>query len=297
MNALETIKNLSFGTELEYTGISRQMAAAAIKNVVGGSIQHTGGSYDAWEVRATDGRIWKAISDGSLGNFRNSAEIVTPILRYEDIDQLQKVVRELRKAGAKATRETSQHVHVGIADFSARQLANLARIYYKQEELILKAVGTWEHRLAHYTQPTEESFIERLERIKPQTMEELNRSWFGELNLAPVHYDGHRYHGLNLNNIWRIGTVEFRIFNGTTHAGEVKANIQLALAIAAKAKTAHNASSRHQRPFTTESAKYDFRVFLLRLGMIGDEFKTARLHLLKRLPGLAAWKRADQVPA
>jgi hypothetical protein len=32
------------------------------------------------------------------------------------------------------------------------------------------------------------------------------------------------------------------------------------------------------------------RVWLLGLGMIGDEFKTARLHLLKKLGGSAARK-------
>jgi hypothetical protein len=38
-------------------------------------------------------------------------------------------------------------------------------------------------------------------------------------------------------------------------------------------------------------------VFLLKLGLIGDEFKTARLHLMARLEGSAAWKgeRRDTV--
>jgi hypothetical protein len=31
-------------------------------------------------------------------------------------------------------------------------------------------------------------------------------------------------------------------------------------------------------------------VVLLHLGLIGDEFKTARLHLTKKLAGSAAWK-------
>lgn len=38
------------------------------------------------------------------------------------------------------------------------------------------------------------------------------------------------------------------------------------------------------------TSKYDFRCFLLRLGLIGPEFKTARLHLLANLSGSAAWK-------
>jgi len=55
------------------------------------------------------------------------------------------------------------------------------------------------------------------------------------------------------------------------------------LGIAAKALNGRAASSR-KRDFDPQSAKYDFRVFLLRLALIGDEFKTARLHLTIRWP-------------
>ena len=216
--------------------------------------------------------------------------MVTPILKWDDLETLQAVVRALRQAGAKTPSCTSQHVHVGIADFDARQIANIARIFYKQEELILKAAGTLERRLEHYTRRTDRAFIARLEQAKPTTREALNRAWFGYSNPHPEHYDHARYRDINLNNVWRMGTVEFRLFNGTTHAGEVKAHIQLCLAIAAKAKTATCASTKNQRPYNPESAKYDLRVFLLRLGMIGKEFKNTRMHLMKRMPGSAAWK-------
>ena len=233
---------------------------------------------------------WKAISDGSLTDRATSAEVVTPILKWDDLDTLQAVVRALRHAGAKTPDCTSQHVHVGIADFDARQIAHIARIFYKQEELILKAAGTLERRLQHYTRRTDRTFIERLERAKPTTREALNEAWFGYRNPNPSHYDGARYRDINLNNVWRMGTVEFRLFNGTTHAGEVKAHIQLCLAIAAKAKTAACASTKNQRPYNPASAKYDLRVFLLRLGLIGREFKNTRMHLMKRMPGSSAWK-------
>ncbi|MBQ9788436.1 MAG: hypothetical protein IJW31_02405 [Lentisphaeria bacterium] len=36
-----------------------------------------------------------------------------------------------------------------------RQIANIARIFYKQEELILNAAGTFETRLSHYTKRTD----------------------------------------------------------------------------------------------------------------------------------------------
>ncbi len=52
----------------------------------------------------------------------------------------------------------------------------------------------------------------------------------------------------------------------------MKAYVQLALALAAKARDSRAASSK-RREFNAATAKYDFRVFLLGLGMIGDEFK------------------------
>lgn len=113
--------------------------------------------------------------------------------------------------------------------------------------------------------------------------------------MHPAHYEKHRYYDLNLNNIWRTGTIEVRAANGSTHAGEIKANLILCLAIAAKALTAKSASSRNRREYDTRSAKYDMRVFLVcGLGLNGDEFKNVRMHLLKRLPGCAAWKNGER---
>ena len=174
--------------------------------------------------------------------------------------------------------------------FTARQIANLARIYYKQEALLLKAAGTHDSRLRRYTKPTDREFIARLEAAKPDTREELNKAWFGYENPHPEHYESSRYRSLNLNNVWRMGTVEFRLFNGVDHAGVAKCNIHLCLALAAKALTAKCASTKCPREFSETSAKYDLRVLLLRLGLIGNEFKSTRMHLLKNLPGSAAWK-------
>lgn len=291
---IENFEGLTFGTELEYNEITREKAALAIQSVVGGHAVHVGGSYDAWEVTATDGKIWKAVSDASIGYHNNSAEVVTPILTITDMPILQEVVRVLRAAGAKAAESCGQHVHIGVKDFSATQVANMVRLFYKQEELILKAVGTLHNRL-QYTKPTDRDFIKRLENFKPEDFNGLNTAWFGTFTPNPSHYDQHRYRAMNLNNIWSAKkTVEFRFFNSTTHAGEVKTNILLCLAMALKAKTAKSASARNPRPYAEASAKYDTRVFLLRIGMIGQDFKTARMHLLKRMPGSSAWKNGRE---
>ena len=84
------------------------------------------------------------------------------------------------------------------------------------------------------------------------------------------------------------------MFNSTLHAGEVKSYIQLCLAISHQALIQKSAS--HTRT-QSSNEKYTFRTWLLRLGLIGDEFKTARTHLLKNLDGNIAWKDPAQVEA
>jgi hypothetical protein len=176
-----------------------------------------------------------------------------------------------------------------MEDSTPEQVANLAKMFYKQEELILKALGTSDARLNQYTRRTDDAFINRISRRKPHTDSELNEAWFGYRNPNPAHYDHSRYRDLNLANLWRIKTAEVRCAEGSTHSGEIKSVIIFCLALAVKAKNS-KAASAAKREYNPASAKYDFRVFLLRLGLSGKEFKNVRYHLLKRLPGSAAWK-------
>jgi hypothetical protein len=105
-----------------------------------------------------------------------------------------------------------------------------------------------------------------------------------------IHYSSTRYRMLNFHSVFSKGTVEFRCFNSTTHAGEIKAYIQFCLAVSHQALTQRSAT---YKPVVTDNAKYTFRCWLLRLGLIGDEFKTARLHLMKHLEGNSAWRHAS----
>ena len=62
-------------------------------------------------------------------------------------------------------------------------------------------------------------------------------------------------------------------------------SLVLCLVISAQALN-QRCASRLKTYSTNE--KYTFRTWLLRLGLIGDEFKTARLHLLEHLEGCIA---------
>lgn len=287
------MKTLRFGIEIETIGQTRGRVAEAIRSVVGGTTRHVGTPtcYDPYEVIAADGRTWKVVADSSLDAPKDrQAEVVSPILRYEDIDTVQRVIRAIRKdARARSNSGCGIHIHVDAASFDAKALRNLVKIVNKQEALIEHALGITQTRRSRWCRGIDANFLAKIERERPSDLNALNEAWYGYRNTRPTHYDSTRYRGVNLHNVWFRGTVEFRWFQGCLHAGKVKAYLQFALALSAKAINAR-ASSSKKRALDPATAKYDFRVFLLGLGLIGDEFKTARLHLMSRLQGSAAWK-------
>jgi hypothetical protein len=284
-----SMKTLRFGIEIETVGLTREALARAIHSVVGGTV--TADYYqEASQVTDSRGRTWRVVRDASLSGGSYSGEIVSPVLTYDDIELLQSIIRAVRAAGARTDPSTGIHIHVDGSAFNAKSITNLVKFVFKQERLLEHVLGITSTRLERYCRPIEPAFMQRLEAHPPRDLREVQTAWYGTEHERPTRYHHTRYYGLNLNSLFFRGTIEFRYFNGTLHAGEVKAYLQLVLALAANALGSKAASSK-RREFDPATAKYDFRVVLLRLGLIGDEFKTARHHLTKRLAGSAAWKR------
>jgi hypothetical protein len=285
------LKDIRYGIEIETVKRTRKQVAWAIHSVVGGTVVRTHAGLDPWEVRNLAGRTWRVVSDASLSSVPEHlrAEVVSP---RPDLGRPPAAPRG--GAGRSPRRGQGQrptwnpHPH-RCRPFDGRHLGNLAKLVYKQEPLILHALGVSQQRLAHYARPINDDLIRQIEAQRPRTKDELNRLWYGRENRNPIHYDSSRYHGVNLHNVWYRGTVEFRWFEATLHAGCIKAYLQFCLSVAAKALNARSTSSR-KRVFNPASAKYDFRVFLLGLGLIGEEFKTARAHLMANMPGDVASK-------
>lgn len=205
-----------------------------------------------------------------------------------DIETIQTIVRKLREAGGLCNSSCGIHIHIDAAPYDAKTLRNLVNVVASKEDLIFKALGVDPRREADYCQKVDGRFLKRLNDEK----EDAADVWYmGYCERRSNHYHDSRYHALNLHAVFSHGTVEFRMFNSTLHAGKVKTYIQFALAVSAQALNQKNA-----RPVPTRSSneKYTFRTWLLRLGMIGDEFKTARKFLLENLDGNVAWRDPEQ---
>ena len=285
---------------MEMTGIPRRKAAEVIAAYFDTHEVYDSGTYDAYHVTDGQGRKWKVVSDASIhpaardgrsASTLYKVEVVSPICHYEDIETIQELVRKLRHAGACVNRSCGIHIHVDAAPHSVKTLRNLVNIMVSKEDLLYKALAVDVAREDHYCQKTDLSFLEELNRKKPKSIESFERMWYHGDSRSFDHYDESRYHALNLHSVFSKGTIEFRLFNGTMHAGKVKTYIQLSLAISHQALVQKSAS-----PSRTKSTneKYTFRTWLLRLGLIGDEFQTARKFLLENLEGGIAWKDPAQ---
>ncbi len=289
------MKNQNFGVEIELTGITRKEAAQVIANYFGTASAYAGTHYDTYTATDSKGRTWKVMSDGSINTEGKGSsyatEVVTPILQYEDIEDLQEILRQLRHKGAKANSSCGIHIHVGAEKHTPKTLRNLVNIMASKQELIYKALDIEPNRASTYCKKLDENFVNNVNRLKPSTASKLADLWYdGYHGSRDAHYNSNRYHGLNLHSVFTKGTVEFRLFNSTTHAGRLKTYIQFCLAI--------NSQALHQKyasPIATVSDNecYTFRTWLLRLGLIGDEFKTARKFLLENLEGDIAWRHAS----
>ena len=302
---IENMKTQTIGVEVEMNSITRRRAAQlAAEYFSTGRYENTAArnGYMTWSAWDAMGREWKFSRDSSIaGPDEEKCEMVTPILHYDDIELLQGLVRRLRKAGAKsdATRGCGVHIHIGANGHTAQTLRNLANIMASHEELLARALDLDRHRIDRYCRTVDPNFLRQLNRRKPTSMSALADIWYdsqGENYGRNQHYNGSRYHMLNYHATFTKGTIEFRLFqfdapadgkqNGL-HAGQLKSYIQLCLALSQLAKDVRTASPKPQQ---NENPKYAMRTWLLRLGFIGEEFKTARDLLTKRLDGDAAFR-------
>ena len=308
INAL-LMKNEDIGVEVEMGRISRGTACGITskyfhdKYDVPERVVHEGSHLDNWWCYGKpdhngNPRKWNFVSDGSASGVYGSitCEMVTPILLYDDIEDLQAIIRLLRHAGAKsgAHYNAGVHIHIGAkfdreGGCNAKSIRNLVNLIASHEPLICQAVAVTPSRQSDWARFVEPEFLRKINKNHPKTKADLERAWYG-FNGSHPHYDRSRYHLLNLHAIWDKGTIEFRCFefHDNLHAGELKAWIQLCMAMVSYSKIIAYASPK---PLDySENPKFFMNSWLKNMGLMGDEFKTCRKMLMKHLSGDPACK-------
>lgn len=297
------IKDQCFGVEVEMTGITREQAARTLAKYFGTQPHHHGGTYDSWIVKDPEGKEWKLMSDASIrtecktssgyeptDDYEYRVEMVTPKLTYPELLKLQECVRQVRHAGAKANDSCGIHVHVDAANHNRQSLKNLIGIMYSKEDILFKALQVNEARASRWCQKVREPMLQQARKLSADETTDLTQLeyiWYEGNVSNREHYNWTRYYALNLHSVFYRGTVEWRCFNSTLHAGKVAAYVNLCLAMSAQAIAQRSTVMRKTH---SDNELFTFRVWLVRIGLNGDEFKHTRDHLLAHLEGDRAWR-------
>lgn len=295
------LKNQLFGVEVEMAGITREKAAAIVAEVLGTTASRPDSTcYETRTIADQAARKWKVMRDSSICSIRNDdsnapmdeykVELVTPPLNYIDIELLQSIIRKLREAGAKSHSSCGIHIHVDGANHNPQSLRRLVNFMTSRQDLIYEAleIGNRANRWCH---KLNSALLAEMKKNKTLSKEKAEQIWYSSANdgysggVSHDHYNTTRYHGVNLHSYFSKGTVEFRLFNSTLHAGKIKAYIQFCLAVSAWAISSQDKIVfRSMSGYTAEQKVTIMRNILThRLGLYGDEFKTCRLHLMTPL--------------
>ena len=300
------LKEQYYGVEIELTGITRKQASDALAELFGTTNRYIGGIYDAYSVKDPEGKEWKIMSDASItpqkrqmgrrviaADEKYKVELVTPKLTYEEMKKLQSAIRCIRKAGGFVNGSCGIHVHIDGANHTKKSLKNLLSIMYAKEDILFRALQVNEARARNFCRKVREPMLQRVRRLSSSEttdLTQLEHIWYGENDTRitrRMQYHDTRYYALNLHSMFYRGTVEFRMFNSTLHAGEVRAYVTLCLAMSAQAIAQRGTVLRKTQ---SDNEKFTFRTWLIRLGLNGEEFKTVRQHLLKHLEGDPSWR-------
>lgn len=101
-----------FGTEIEFIGIEKKVAAKKVAEFIGGTVRRKITYNTSYDVIAPDGRVWQFVDDGNIEwkrrqsgrsistSSNGSFEMASPLLIYKsDIEALKEITMILQNAG------------------------------------------------------------------------------------------------------------------------------------------------------------------------------------------------------
>lgn len=188
--------NNTFGIEYEVNGINVNTAARAL-NSVGIDCVTPGYTHDVMTQ-------YKAVPDGTV-----SAEVVSPILTPDRINETNTITTALKAAGARVNgTNTGLHIHLGIREWGMDDSAryNFVMNYYGLHHITGALVAP--------------------SRLSNGMCRTLNRGGAeAQANLAADFeaYTATRYLSLNTQSIDRYGTFEVRIHQGSLNPKKINA--------------------------------------------------------------------------
>lgn len=318
----------TFGIEIETNIVSNHQKSVAADiatalnrfyNVTSYIIQETREhSGRAWAIFNNGVKLWIVETDASCYQFNDRRgesyclEIVSPPYTAEKMREELPIILDIlnNKYECHCNNTNGLHIHIGHKDynsgvnalnyygFTLEHIKKLAVLMYNRYDIITKAAAVRPAGLTNWAKNWENPYggdlISDIKRCK--TYRQMRLLFYGMSNETPESASGYyaqaRYRALNLNCLFgshKNGTIEFRMFNGSSDFNEIMAYIDFVAAITYMAERQNRISDAKETRKTEEeeNPKYAFRTFINKMGLIGDEFKQTRKVLRRNLTGIS----------
>ena len=120
---INEMKQQTIGCEIEMAEITRKAAATVIADYFGRpeTVTHNGGSYDTWSCLDGKNRRWQVMSDSSIhaSSWDEKAELVTPILTYDDIETSTRTSPRCRNSAGSSARRALGAARIAAAAYTS----------------------------------------------------------------------------------------------------------------------------------------------------------------------------------
>lgn len=165
---------------------------------------------------------------------------------------------------------TTFEVAVPMEGHTGSSLRNLVNMIFSKQALIKKSLEITGNIIE----------VEFCKGINEGKIDSLDNFRAGIESIGEKHCPGIAF---DFNN----STVTFKFLEGEASPEKVQAYTQLIGLLDQNSKALKHASAKSK---DTDNDKFSFRVFLIRLGMVGDEYKVTRKVLLENLEGNSAFR-------
>ena len=192
MNALNDIKNRSFGLEIEMCNLDRQKVTLP-----------AGYSWSKdEEIVNTDGTC----------NKRYGGEVNTPPLRLsmKDLHGLKGVYESMVNAGGVIKWSTYTHVHIYAGDLTVGHLKNVFLFFYTCYPFIRKyaKISEWDEMVFNLMPVPSEKYYEGV--LRAETFDQIKELFTNNSKKGFIR------HAVNISSYFKTGTIEFRTYHATT---------------------------------------------------------------------------------
>ncbi|QNU66546.1 virulence-related protein [Ruminiclostridium herbifermentans] len=189
--------------------------------------------------------------------------------------QAQEKVQELAQKRAQDNEALDFEITIPLNGHTGATLRNMLNMLYSKQPVIKKAFEIEADIL-------QADFIADLNKASIQTIDEFKNE------IAEKQQSG--FNGIEFD--FTNNTITFKFFRHLQEPDRLEAYTHFASLLSQSARSLKHASPK---PTTTDNFKFTMRVWLIRLGFVGNQYKRARKLLLQNLEGNSAYRKLERL--